>query len=188
MTNYEDDLKDAARAAGQVANYCDHADHNETVEPAWVLGAAESFRSIASRIAIREGIDIQEAYANRLETIEERNVRGPFPSFHGSTEARRAKTWRELQNVQAEHDRLFHPDVIGLHKSDQLQHHALHLAKLVGALAGQPSTGEIHRDFVERRLPDMLLFGIVLSTVMGQKLPETAIQALEWAPRESLVA
>ena len=71
-------------------------------------------------------------------------------------------------------------DIFAYHRRDALL--------LVGVLAGQPSAGETHRDFVERRLPDMLLFGIVLSTVMGQKLPETAIQALEWAPRESLVA
>ena len=39
---YHDDLRDLAIAAAHVANYCDHADHNEPVDAAWVLGAAET--------------------------------------------------------------------------------------------------------------------------------------------------
>jgi hypothetical protein len=187
-TTYRDDLTAAAKAAGQVANYCDHADHNEPVDSAWVLGAAESLRSIALRVAVREGVDIVEAYAARLEEIEGRNVRGPFEAFDGPGEARAARTWRQLQRVQTEHDRLFHPDVAGLHKSDQLQHYVLHLSKLVAALASQPSSGDPHVDFVTRRLPDMLLFGIALSTVMAQKLPETQIIPVQSAPPASMVA
>jgi hypothetical protein len=34
-----------------------------------------------------------------------------------------------------EHDRHFHPDVIGLRTLDQLRHYVLHLAKLVGVFA-----------------------------------------------------
>lgn len=185
--NYRDDLTALAKATGQVANYCDHADHNEPVEASWVLGAAEAVRNIAQRIAARERVDIVEAYANRLAQIEARNAQGPFQGFDGPAEARKAPTWRELQRVQANHDRLYHPDVVGLHKSDQLQHYALHLAKLVAAVAEQPSSGERHADFVARRLPDMLLFGIKLSTVMGQKLPDTQVPPVQSAPA-SMVA
>jgi hypothetical protein len=187
-TTYRDDLAAAALATGQVANYCDHADHNEAVDSAWVLGAAEALRGIALRVAAREEVDVVEAYATRLEEIEQRNVQDPFADFDGPGEARKAGTWRQLQRVQAEHDRLFHPDVVGLHKSDQLQHYVLHLAKLVAALAEQPSSGERHEDFIARRLPDMLLFGIKLSTVMGQKLPETQVVPAQSAPPASMVA
>lgn len=65
--------------------------------------------------------------------------------------------------------------MLGLHKSEQLLHYSLHLTKLVAALAREPASSEEHADFIVRRLPDMLLFGIKLSTVMGQKLPETAL-------------
>ncbi len=185
---YRDDLAVLAKATGQVANYCDHADHNEALDASWVLGAAEAVRNVAQRIAAGEGIDLVEAYADRLDEIEARNVQGPFDSFDGPAEARHALSWRELQRVQAEHDRLYHPDVVGLHKSDQLQHYTLHLAKLVGALAEQPSSGDRHVDFVTHRLPDMLLFGIKLSTVMGQKLPDTRIVPVQSAPPASMVA
>jgi hypothetical protein len=187
-TTYRDDLHAVAQATAQVANYCDHADHNEPVEASWVLGAAETVRSVAQRIAAREAVDIVEAYADRLAEIEARNVQGPFEAFDGPTDARRARTWRDLQRVQADHDRLYHPDVLGLHKSDQLQHYVLHLAKLVGALAGQPSASDQQVDFVTRRLPDLLLFGIKLSTVMGQKLPETQIVPVQSVPPASMVA
>jgi hypothetical protein len=187
-TTYQDDLAAAAKAAGQVANYCDHADHNEPVEASWVLGAGDALRGIALRIASREDVDIVEAYANRLEEIEARNVQEPFTSFDGPAEARKSQTWRQLQRVQAEHDRLFHPDVVGLHKSDQLQHYVLHLTKIVGVLADQPSSGEQRADFLSRRLPDLLLFAIKLSTVMGQKLPETNVMPLQSAPPATMVA
>lgn len=187
-TTYRDDLTAIAKATGQVANYCDHADHNEPVDASWVLGAAESVRNVALRIGAREGIDIVEAYANRLDEIEARNVQGPFTAFDGPAEARQARSWRDLQRVHAEHDQLYHPDVVGLHKSDQLQHYVLHLAKLVGALAEQPSSGDRHVDFVTRRLPDMLIFGIKLSTVMGQKLPDTQIVPARTAPPAVMVA
>jgi hypothetical protein len=187
-TTYRDDLSALAKATGQVANYCDHADHNEPLEASWVLGAAETVRNVAQRIATREGIDIVEAYAARLKQIETRNVQGPFAEFDGPEAARRAKTWRELQRIQADHDRLYHPDVVGLHKADQLQHYVLHLAKLVAALAEQPSSGQRHTDFVTRRLPDLLLFGIKLSTVMGQKLPDIPLPTARLAPVATMVA
>jgi hypothetical protein len=172
---YRDDLRDLAIAAARVANYCDHSDHNETVDAAWVLGAAETLRVVARRIAEREGVDLVALYADRLQAIEARNVAAGSGDFDGAAAARDASTWRELQLVQYEHDRAYHPDVLGLHKSEQLVHYALHVAKLVGAIANEPSGPEEHADFIARRLPDMLLFGIKLTTVMGQKLPETSV-------------
>jgi hypothetical protein len=172
---YRADLRELAIAAGQVANYCDHADHNEAVDAAWVLGAAETLRVIAQRIAEREGVDLVALYADRLEAIEARNVATGSREFDGAAAVRASLTWRELQLVQLEHDRRYHPDVLGLHKSEQLVHYSLHLAKLVAALAREPSGPDEHADFLARRLPDMLLFGIKLTTVMGHKLPETPV-------------
>lgn len=174
-STYRDDLRDLAIAAGHVANYCDHADHNEAVDAAWVLGTAETLRVIALRIAEREGVDLLALYADRLAAIEARNVGSGSGGFDGGAQARASSTWRELQLVQLEHDRVYHPDVLGLHKSEQLRHYSLHLTKLVAALAHEPSEREEHADFLARRLPDMLLFGIKLTTVMGQKLPETSV-------------
>jgi hypothetical protein len=172
---YDDDLRDAARAAGQVANYCDRGDHNEAVEASWVVGAGDTFRMLAVRIAIRESVNIQDAYADRLGAIEARNVVSAAGGFDGGEAARAAVTWQDLQVVQLRHDREYHPDVIGLHKSEQLRHYAFHLSKLVAAIAEEPSAREQHADFLARRLPDMLLFGLKLATVMNHKLPETAL-------------
>lgn len=172
---YREDLRDLAVAAGHVANYCDHADHNEAVDAAWVLGAAETLRVVALRIAARERLDLLVLYADRLEAIERRNVGSAPGGYDGRAAANAASTWRDLQVVQLEHDRHYHPDVLGLHKSEQLRHYALHLAKLVAAVAGEPSDADTHADFLARRLPDILLFGIKLTTVMGQRLPETSV-------------
>ena len=169
----QDDLVDVARAAAAVANYCDHAEHNEFVDAAWVLDAGTTIRAIARRIADREGIDLREAYARRLDRIEGRNVQRVANDFAGGAAVRAAATWLDLQAVQAKHDNLFHPDVVGLHKAEQLRHYALHLAKLTGALAEMLAGSSDREDFLARRLPDLLLFGLKLPTVMGHRLPET---------------
>lgn len=164
-----EDLAVTAIAAAQVANFCDHADHNEPSEPSWVTGAGATLRRVAERIAVRAGVDLLSAYAERLGAVETRST---HDGFDGHAAALAARTWRELQRIQEEHDRVYHPDVFGMRKSDQLNHYALHLSKLVGAL-GLILTDQGDRDdFRQRRLPDMLLFGIKLATVMGQKLPD----------------
>ncbi len=70
--------------------------------------------------------------------------------------------------MQIDHDRHYHPDVVGMAKVQQLRHYALHLAKAVGAFA-EPR-GE--QELLHRRLPDILLFAIKLPTVMGVRLPD----------------
>jgi hypothetical protein len=181
MTAYQEDLRDVAVAAGQVANYCDHGDHNEPVDSSWVLGAAETLRTVAVRVAARERRDIFELYAQRLAAVEARNV-AAGEGYDGAAAAEGAATWRELQLVQLEHDRHYHPDVLGLHKSEQLHHYALHLTKLVAALADEPSPPAQHDDFIARRLPDMLLFGIKLATVMNSKLPDNDLRSRHLTP------
>lgn len=153
--------------AAAVANYCDHVEHNEPADTAWVIEAGEEFAALALEYAEAAGCNLFHLYAARLAAIEARNVLAELGSFDGSAAARAARTWRELQLVQAAHDRFYHPDVVGLSRSEQLRHYAFHLAKIVGAFA----KGSDEEELIERRLPDALLFAIKLRTVMGVRLP-----------------
>jgi hypothetical protein len=156
----------AAPHAGAVANYCDHVEHNEDVATEWVVGAGEALARLALDLAAARDLDLIRLYAERLAAIEARNVLANPGGFDGRAAALAAETWRELQLVQSEHDRHYHPDVVGMARLDQLRHYAFHLAKIVGAFA----TPDNADDLVARRLPDTLLFAIKLRTVMGQRL------------------
>jgi len=158
----------AAPHAAAVANYCDHAEHNEPLDAHWVTEAGAALATLARELASACDADIVDLYAERLRTIEERNVLARRDGFDGRAAALAAATWRDLQLVQADHDRHYHPDVVGMARLDQLRHYAFHLAKIVGAFAAP----ENHDDLVTRRLPDTLLFAIKLRTVMGQRLPD----------------
>jgi hypothetical protein len=163
----------AAPHAGSVANYCDHAEHNEVVEREWVVGAADALCELALSFATRHGLDLVELYAQRLGAIESANVLHDDGGVDGAAGARAARTWRDLQLVQVAHDCGYHPDVIGLARADQLRHYAFHLAKIVGAFAGSDDRDEL----VERRLPDTLLFAIKLKTVMAERLADEPLPA-----------
>src|SRR5579872_4382134 len=102
-----EDLAITAIAAAQVANFCDHADHNEPSEASWVTGAGATLRRVAERIAVRSGTDLLGAYADRLQAVEARST---HDGFDGRGAALSATTWRDLQRVQEEHDRVYHPD------------------------------------------------------------------------------
>lgn len=157
-----------APLAAAVANFCDHIEHNEFADRAWVLDAALGLREGASELASSHRVSLSEVYAQRLGEIEARNVIARPDGFDGPQAARAARTWRDLQMVQAAHDREYHPDVLGLAKTEHLRHIALHLSKVVGAFA-EPR-GD--RELLDQRLPDVLLFSIKLSTVMGSRLPD----------------
>ena len=133
-----------------------------------------SLRQLACELAVGVGLAPIELYAERLGEIEARNVLAHPGSYDGHRAALEATTWRELQLVQIEHDRHYHPDVIGLAKDEQLRHYALHLSKVVGAFA-EPRDRE---ELLRRRLPDVLLFGVKLWTVMGARLPDERFPAL----------
>jgi hypothetical protein len=160
-----------------VANYCDHVEHNEGADTDWVIGAAEALQAHALQLAHEAGVDIIAAYADRLRAIERRNPLSHPESFDGRSAALAAGTWRDLQLVQIEHDRQYHPDVTGLTKADQLRHYSLHLAKIVGAFAEAADEQEL----LTRRLPDTLLFALKLRTVMGKRLGSEPL------PRQDLV-
>jgi hypothetical protein len=163
-----------ASPAADVANYCDHTDHNEMTDRAWVADAGRTLVREACAFANVEGLSIVELYAERLGAIEARNVLAHPGAYDGHSAALEAKSWRDLQLIQVQHDRYYHPDVIGLSKAGQLQHYALHLAKLVGAFAVAADAD----DLLRRRLPDVLLFGIKLLTVMGVRMTDDALPRL----------
>ncbi len=165
-------LREVALAAGLVANYCDRAEHLEQLDRAWISQAGATLRGQAMALGAATGLDVWRAYARRLGSIEDRHVLRASVPFDGEAEAAAATTWSELQTVQAEHDRWYHPDVTGLARSDQLRHYAFHLSKLAGAIAEVTGDHERWPDFAERRLPDLLLFGIKLATVTGERLPD----------------
>lgn len=162
-----------APLAAAVANFCDHVEHNETADRAWVLEASARLRELTGELCASLGLSLTDVYAERLGAIEARNVLAAPGSYDGHHAALQARTWRDLQVVQATHDRYYHPDVAGLSKLEQLRHYALHLAKVVGAFA-QPADSD---DLVHRRLPDAILFAIKLSTVMGARLSDASLPA-----------
>lgn len=167
---------DLATASAAVSNFCDHVEHNERAEIADVQTAAATLRETAVWLSRMGGRNPVELYADRLASIEARNVLHFEGALDSAAEARQAGDWRSLQIIQAEHDHAYHADVVGLTKSDQLRHYALHVAKLAGATA-QVATGELSQaDWLQRRVADMLLFGLKLSTVTSERLPATAVE------------
>lgn len=169
---YEIALKEVGLAAGLVADFCDKTDHNESVQTEWVSAASEKLLNSALAIAEFERVELQQSYAQRLSQIERRNVIWGSSRFEGEGAALQARTMRDLQLVQLEHDRIYHPDVFGLKKEDQLRHYALHLSKLVAALVKAVQSDSGRTDFLQRRLADLLLFSIKLQTVMGRRMSE----------------
>ena len=178
-------LAAVAMDAAAVANFCDHVEHNELADLAEVRMAGYRLRAAALRLAEQAGADPIALYTARLRQIELRNVlHADGISYDGARAVSASPSWRRLQLAQIEHDRVYHPDVLGLSKLEQLRHYALHVAKLAGALAST-IVGEVSEsDLLDRRVPDMLIFGIKLSTVVGERLPdEPVLQARAGALR-----
>jgi hypothetical protein len=183
-----DALLDLAPASAAVANYCDHVEHNELVEIEWVREAARTLRRTSLHLCGLAGVDPVDLYAERLAMIEHRNVHHSDESFDGAGAARGVGEWRALQLAQDEHDQAYHFDVVGLTKSEQLRHYALHVAKLAGACADAARGDLAHEDFLGRRVPDMLLFGVKLATVTSEKLPHEPIAVGRIVPDVRAVA
>jgi hypothetical protein len=174
MTSDDDRLRSAlielASIAGIVANVCDHAEHNEAYSFDDVGEAADRLRDLALELAAHFRRSPAGLYAKRLAAIERRNVVYDASGFDGERAVMDAATWRDLQLVQIAHDRYYHADVVGLAKYDQLRHCALHLAKLAGATADVLAGRAELEDYLTRRVADMLLFGIKLASLAGQRL------------------
>jgi hypothetical protein len=177
----QEDLVEAAlelsSIAGVVANVCDHVEHNEAADPMEVRVSGQRLRTVAVRLASGSGRSITLLYRERLRVIEARNVLHREGAFDGPAVVNETASWRELQLVQIEHDRFYHPDVVGLTKANQLRHYALHLAKLAAAAADTARELTPEEDLLTRRVPDMVLFGIKLATVTGEKLADESPHA-----------
>ena len=169
--NFREYALDVAPLAASVANYCDHVEHNEAVATGWITDAGTRLSELAMDLAATARLDLVTLYADRLGAIEARNVLAGPGAYDGRAAALSTGTWRELQLVQVEHDRYYHPDIVGLPKFDQLRHCSLHLTKIVGAFAEAADPDEL----LHRRLPDSLLFALKLHTVMGKRLPDDAL-------------
>lgn len=178
-------FRESARIGGHLANFCDHAEHVERADRTVLTDAGRRLRTLAVSLAELACVPLLEYYSNRLRIIE---VSHPLrsavsPSFHDA--ARTAKSWRQLQEVQAGHDRWYHPDVFGLSKWDQVRHYTLHVAKLVGHLSQLLDPAEADWiTFARTRIPDFLIFGLKMSTVAGETLPDRADYLLEQAKCE----
>jgi hypothetical protein len=158
-----------AAASARVGGYCDQAEHLEKTDPSVIREAGAVLRDVALDLAADNQIDLVQAYKSRLEGVERRHPLYPAGGF-AAVDAipKQGATWLQLQRVQWEHDRHYHPDVLGLSRYEQLRHYAFHLAKLAGA-AAEAATGDEH-DFLSRRLPDLLLFGLKLATLTNEQL------------------
>jgi hypothetical protein len=174
-----EELVTLAQVTASVALYCDRLEHADRADRGTVASAAATLLRSATRLAENADLDIVECYASRLEAIEAASVLETRCSIRGASRARTARTWRELQMVQVDHDRFFHPDVWGLARMDQIRHCVFHLAKITGALADVQSDLGAWTDFENRRLPDLLLFGLKFATVTGQRLPDEVLPAAE---------
>jgi hypothetical protein len=164
-------LRELAVITGSLATYLDRSEHLEPPARDMVPDAGRRLRDVALDFAFELGVDVIAAYAERLKQLELRNVINAPATVDPPGLVLSATTWRDLQAAQVEHDRWFHPDVFGMPRWDQLRHFVLHLAKLTAFVAQLDEHGDWF-DFVDRRLPDMLVFGVKLPTTAGVRLSE----------------
>ena len=71
--------------AAAVANYCDHVEHNEPADPAWVTVAGEKLAHAAFEYATAARRNLVQLYAARLGSIE---ARSPLARGTASTEVK----------------------------------------------------------------------------------------------------
>lgn len=160
------------KAAGTLATYCDRAEHSEVADRQSVTAVALSLRSLAVATCHDTGFDLHTLYAERISEIERRHPAFADDMFDGASMVRIAKTWAQLQSAQYRHDQAYHPDVIGLAKWEQLRHYTLHISKLAMLSLETSETAAERTAFLARRLPDIVIFGIKLSTVCGERLSD----------------
>lgn len=162
------------RVAGELARHCDRAEHNEQVDRGTLIRAGAQLRAMAGRLAAGHAIRLQERYADRLDGVESRHPLSGGGSFDGGDAVRISKTLLELQRAQIRHDAVYHPDVAGMPKYAQLRHFTLHLTKL-SMLLLDAIEGRDREEFLHERLADLFIFGLKLSTVAGERLPDEVI-------------
>lgn len=169
-----DQQRSLIRVAAALAAYCEHVEHNEPHQVADAASAGGQLRRIASNLAHAAGVSLLGSYRARIEEIEAASVHSTtaidgIVDLAGADALRHATTWRQVQVAQLIHDRRFHPDVFGLSKLDQLRHYTLHVTKLAGLLVDADDDAS-WSTFVQRRLPDLAVFGVKLATACNHVL------------------
>lgn len=162
------------RTAGPLARHCDRAEHNEQVDRSTLTAAGAELRAMAWRLATAHGLQLQQLYADRLDIIESRHPLSGGGSFDGGDAIRISKTLLEVQRAQLRHDAVYHPDVAGMPKYAQLRHFTLHLTKLIELLL-DAIDGRNREEFLRERIADLFIFGVKLSTVANERLPDDVI-------------
>lgn len=176
MPGVNDAAATLAAASASVASYCDRAEHLEKTDPNLIRETGATLRDVALELAVDNQIDLVQTYRSRLEGVERRHPLYPSGGFAAVDAIPiEGATWRQLQQVQWDHDRHYHPDVLGLSRYEQLRHYAFHVAKLAGA-AAEAAAGD-ESDFLTRRLPDLLLFGLKLATLTNEQLPDEQLSS-----------
>jgi hypothetical protein len=170
-------LRSIARAAGDLATYCDKVEHNEPTDTAVVLRSAERLRTVGEYLAVIAKVPLRDCYARRLHEFETGHVLASADAPSTWQAVVVAETARELQLAQQRHDRYYHPDIFGLSKQDQLRHYTMHVTKIIGSLAEVCSEPDRWREFEAERLPDLVLFGVKISTVAGEELGDVRLPA-----------
>ncbi|MCU0310998.1 MAG: hypothetical protein MUE36_08645 [Acidimicrobiales bacterium] len=145
--------------------------------------AADEMRTMAASLASASGLSLRRAYAERLRQVETSSLlrfadERQSPVLAGVNALADAQNWDEVQVAQMMHDRQFHPDVFGLSKIDQLRHYTFHVTKLAGLFVDAIDTGT-WSDFQSKRLPDIAIFGVKLSTVCNERLPSSPVDELQ---------
>jgi hypothetical protein len=163
------------RAAGRLAWQCDHAEHAEHSESVLVIEVGLNLRAAAIEAFQLLDLEPIASYAARLAAVESRSPLSGTGLFEAEVAIPKVETWRDLQVAQLFHDRVYHPDVLGLARSEQLRHYTLHVSKLAWLALEACDGGDAIESFVPARIADSLLFGVKLSTVAGEILPESAV-------------
>lgn len=164
-------------ATGRLAQFCDRAEHNEAADRAVIIDASVALRSLAARVLRRHQVSAVAAYADRLAGIEHRHPIAGSGAFDAADQVPLAKTWRDLQRFQAQHDGTYHPDVNGLAKLDQLRHYTQHLGKLAWYFQDNIGGTGVEAEATTTRVADVLVFGVKLATVCGHLLPDEPVDA-----------
>lgn len=180
-------MRSLAIAAGDVALYCDRAEHAEQAPVELIADSAERLRTLSVELCEALGLDLPTLYAERIAAVELRNPTRDAAGYDGGRAALAARSWRQLQVVQVRHDRAYHPDVISMGKGGEVRHCALHVAKLAGWYARGLRSEDCLREIADQRVADTLIFGLKLTTLAGIRLDETALPRVEAAPARSAI-
>ncbi len=166
-------LRELVRATARLAAFCEHVEHNErsSIDDATAAGA--TLRDVAQDLARASGISLARAYEARIRGVEAASLLSEFP-LEGANRLAEARTWRAVQAAQIVHDRLYHPDVFGLSKLDQIRHYTFHVMKLTGLLADAIDSGS-WAEFESGRLSDIAIFGVKIATVCNERLEDSPI-------------